>query len=75
MIILIAIYFFIQSTVFLEPYSNDVTEKVHLDKPAFMYGTEFSEETLMKCAIPGHDYNTFYDIWGCPKIVMNVAVS
>ncbi|XP_071175016.1 uncharacterized protein [Mytilus edulis] len=61
-----------KSTVFLEPYSQDVKDKIDIKMPAFMYGTQLSEEGN-KCAIPGYDYNTFYDLWSCPKIVMNVA--
>jgi hypothetical protein len=59
--------------VFLEPFSLDVKEKVDVGIPAFMYGTELSEVGLTKCVIPGFDYNKFYDIWSCPRLVINVA--
>lgn len=61
--------------MFLEPFSLDIKEKVDVGIPAFMYGTELSEVGSTKCAIPGFDYNKFYDIWSCPRLVMNVAVS
>lgn len=66
-----SLYF--QSTVFLEPFTADVGSPIKNGMPALMYGTQLSEEGL-KCAIPGFDYNKLYDIWSCPRIVMNVAV-
>lgn len=54
--------------------SFDVKEKVDIRMPAFMYGTELST-VGHQCVIPGFSYNKFYEIWGCPKIVMEVAVS
>ncbi|CAG2217857.1 unnamed protein product [Mytilus edulis] len=60
------------STVFLEPYSQDVKDKIDIKMPAFMYGTQLSEEGN-KCAIPGYDYNTFYNLCKFLQIVMNVA--
>ncbi|VDI71522.1 Hypothetical predicted protein [Mytilus galloprovincialis] len=60
------------STIFLEPVSFDVKEKVDIRMPAFMYGTELST-VGHQCVIPGFSYNKFYEIWGCPKIVMEVA--
>lgn len=62
-----------QSTAFLEPFTADVGSPIKNGMPALMYGTQLSEEGL-KCAIPGFDYNKLYDIWSCPRIVMNVAV-
>lgn len=62
-----------QSTAFLEPFTADVDSPIKNGMPALMYGTQLSEEGL-KCAIPGFDYNKLYDIWSCPRIVMNVAV-
>lgn len=61
-----------KSTVFLEPFTADVDSPIKNGMPALMYGTQLSEEGL-KCAIPGFDYNKLYDIWSCPRIVMNVA--
>ncbi|KAJ8302718.1 hypothetical protein KUTeg_019114 [Tegillarca granosa] len=61
-----------QSTIFLEPASYHVKEKINVKLPALMYGTEYSEEGH-KCAIPGYDYDKYYDVWSCPRIVMNVA--
>ena len=42
--------------------------------PALMYGTQLASEGH-PCSIPGLDYNQFYDIWKCPRIVIEVAVS
>ena len=58
----------------MEPYSQDVKEKITMKVPSLMYGTQYSEEGALKCAIPGYDYKAIYDIWDCPKIRMNVAV-
>ena len=59
----------------MEPFSYDINDKVNNGMPAFMYGTELSEKGKVRCIYPGYDYNKFYDIWGCPKLVWNVAVS
>ncbi|XP_056008965.1 uncharacterized protein LOC125663743 [Ostrea edulis] len=60
------------STIFLEPFTNDVKIPIKNGMPALMYGTQLSEEGV-KCSIPGFDYNKLYDIWSCPRVVMNVA--
>ena len=44
--------------------------------PAYMYGTQFAEEPApFPCNIPGTDYKTYYQQWGCPKWMTEVAVS
>lgn len=63
-----------QSTIFMEPFTTEGDTPIKNGMPALMYGTQLSEEGL-KCSIPGRDYNKLYDIWSCPRLVMNVAVS
>ena len=58
----------------MEPFTTEVDTPIKNGMPALMYGTQLSEEGL-KCSIPGRDYNKLYEIWSCPRIVMNVAVS
>nr|XP_022337363.1 chlorophyllase-2, chloroplastic-like [Crassostrea virginica] len=60
------------STIFMEPFTTEVDTPIKNGMPALMYGTQLSEEGL-KCSIPGRDYNKLYEIWSCPRIVMNVA--
>ncbi|XP_061196820.1 uncharacterized protein LOC133205095 [Saccostrea echinata] len=60
------------STIFLEPFTTEIETPIKNGMPALMYGTQLSEEGV-KCAIPGFDYNKLYDIWSCPRVVMNVA--
>ncbi|KAK3086072.1 hypothetical protein FSP39_013067, partial [Pinctada imbricata] len=62
----------VTSNVFLEPYSQDVKQKINLHVPSLMYGTQYSEE-FKRCAVPGYDYKAIYNIWDCPKFLMNVA--
>ena len=38
-----------------------------------MYGAELSSQGH-KCSEPGFDYDQFYSIWKCPRIVMEAAV-
>lgn len=64
----------LQSTIFLEPVSFAIIENIPVMIPALMYGTQLST-VGNKCVIPGFSYNKFYDVWNCPKIVMEVAVS
>lgn len=58
----------------MEPFTTEVDTPIKNGMPALMYGTQLSEEGL-KCSIPRRDYNKLYEIWSCPRIVMNVAVS
>ena len=51
-----------------------VKKKPGIKIPAYMYGTQLSEE-LPPCSIPGVDYKAFYQQWGCPKWLTEVAVS
>ena len=62
-----------QSTVFLEPFSIDSQTPVEHTIPALMYGAELSSQGHA-CSIPGIDYDQFYKIWKCPRIVVEVAV-
>lgn len=64
-----------QSTAFLEPMSFNANTNMTFKMPAIMYGTQFSEEGITKCCLKGMDWNQFYSIWKCPRIVMEVAVS
>ncbi|OWF41093.1 uncharacterized protein LOC110462918 [Mizuhopecten yessoensis] len=57
------------ATAFLEPYSKNAKTKMNFQMPAFMYGTQLSEEGL-HCAIKGLDWDQFYEVWLCPKIKM-----
>ena len=66
-------HFFLQANIFLEPFSFDVHHNMTFRMPSLMYGTQLSEEGL-PCAIKGFDYKALYNIWKCPKIMMNVAV-
>ena len=40
-----------------------------------MYGTQLAEEGLVKCNIKTYDYNQFYRVWKCPRVVVEVAVN
>ena len=62
-----------QSTVFLEPFSIDAKQPIKNIIPAFMYGAELSSQGH-KCSEPGFDYDQFYSIWKCPRIVVEAAV-
>lgn len=60
----------------MEPFSINIKKMPGIKMPAYMYGTQFSEEYgPFPCSIPGVDYNTFYEQWGCPKWMTEVAVS
>ena len=43
--------------------------------PAMMYGTQLASEGLVPCSVSGVDYKQFYEIWKCPRIEVEVAVS
>ena len=65
-----------QSTVFLEPFSFDAQTPIEHPIPAMMYGTELASiGHPIPCSVKGLDYNQFYKIWKCPRIVVEVAVS
>ena len=64
-----------QSTVFLEPFSFDASTPIEHSTPALMYGTELASiGHPIPCSVKGLDYNQFYKIWKCPRIVVEVAV-
>lgn len=60
----------------MEPFSININKKSGIKMPAYMYGTQLSEEFgPFPCSLPGVDYNAFYKQWGCPKWITEVAVS
>ena len=62
--------------MFLEPFSMNIKKQPGIKVPAYMYGTQFAEEPApFPCNIPGTDYKTYYQEWGCPKWMTVVAVS
>ncbi|XP_019637371.1 PREDICTED: chlorophyllase-1-like [Branchiostoma belcheri] len=62
---------FSKAALFLEPFSYHFKTPMTYTMPAFILGTEFSTEHPA-CIFPREGYDHFYDMWQCPKIVMNV---
>ncbi|XP_035696755.1 uncharacterized protein LOC118430152 [Branchiostoma floridae] len=65
---------FAAAALFLEPFSFHFKTPLTFNMPALILGTEFSTEHPA-CIWPNEGYDHFYDMWKCPKIVMNVKVS
>eukprot|EP00058_Branchiostoma_floridae_P025322 XP_002610812.1 hypothetical protein BRAFLDRAFT_94946 [Branchiostoma floridae] len=62
---------FAAAALFLEPFSFHFKTPLTFNMPALILGTEFSTEHPA-CIWPNEGYDHFYDMWKCPKIVMNV---
>ena len=72
---MVMIDFVLQSTAFLEPYSQVIRQPVNYTIPGLMYGTQLAEEGVPSCNIKGYDFEQFYEQWKCPRIAIEVAVS
>ncbi|XP_070182764.1 uncharacterized protein [Littorina saxatilis] len=59
-----------KASVFLEPFSNVATEQVDVKIPVLSYGTQLSEEGFPQCAVAGKDWKQFYNIFSCPRVLM-----
>lgn len=60
----------------MEPFSIKINKVPGIKLPAYMYGTQFSEQFgPFPCSLPGVDYKAFYEVWGSPKWTTEVAVS
>jgi hypothetical protein len=64
----------LQSTAFLEPYSQIIRQPVNYTIPGLMYGTQLAEEGFPPCNIKGYDFEQFYEQWKCPRIAIEAAV-
>lgn len=64
----------LQAVVFLEPFSYSFSNPLNYSLPAISFGAQYSEE-FPKCIYPGFDYQHFYKMLQCPKILMNATVS
>ncbi|XP_066296442.1 uncharacterized protein [Branchiostoma lanceolatum] len=60
-----------KAALLLEPFSYHFETPLTFNMPALILGTEFSTEHP-RCILPNEGYDHFYDLWKCPKIVMNV---
>ena len=69
------LYHLTQAVAFIEPLSFDFSKPLNYSLPTLSFGTEWSEENVLKCIIPGFDFKHFYKMLQCPKIMMNATVS
>lgn len=59
-----------KAAVMLEPASFFLNNPLPYKVPSIMYGAELANGT---CSIPGLDFVQWYNIWNCPRIILEVA--
>eukprot|EP00058_Branchiostoma_floridae_P025325 XP_002610815.1 hypothetical protein BRAFLDRAFT_94943 [Branchiostoma floridae] len=62
---------FSKAALLLEPFSFNYATPVTFKMPALILGTELSTQPHV-CVRPGQGYNHFYDMWKCPRMLMEV---
>eukprot|EP00058_Branchiostoma_floridae_P025324 XP_002610814.1 hypothetical protein BRAFLDRAFT_94944 [Branchiostoma floridae] len=62
---------FSKAALLLEPFSFNYATPVTFKMPAFILGTELSTQPHV-CVQAGKGYNHFYDMWKCPRMLMEV---